>query len=313
MTIHIDSFLSIVAIGISLLALMVTAKDHWRKIGTYIRGTFIVGTSRDCNDHYITCLTLENLKDRAVTIFSIYLKVGHNYYIQLEDLEDKPLIIRPFETYQKELGPVEFYAVSANRIDLNKLFNDKRTKKQIVLSTSEGKYRVPSDIRRWNPITELFRNHMTAIIMPVYSVHKGVFLGSNIKFVIEFVSSKGEEEIVPIHARDYEVKVFRNFRLTPESLESKEALEALLREQVQNGALSCKEYAVYDMASWRERAHSFYTGKMIHAEYLNAFQYRIIGRIATRYSDWKLKRENKRREIQRVSENKIVSTVTDSV
>jgi hypothetical protein len=39
-----------------------------------------------CDDPYLSSLVIENLKDRAITIFEIYLKVGNHCYIQIEDL-----------------------------------------------------------------------------------------------------------------------------------------------------------------------------------------------------------------------------------
>ena len=69
---------------------------------------------------------------------------------------------------------------------------------------------------------------MTVIATPVYSKYKGTYLGGNIKYMIEITGAAGATEVIPIHPQDYELKVFRDFTLTRESLESKEALERLL-------------------------------------------------------------------------------------
>lgn len=286
----------ITAVCLSMMALVVTFRNYRRKSGIYVRGSFSIGSSIYCNDSYITHVILENLKDRAVTVFSIYLKVGHNFYVEVENLEDKPLILRPFETYKKEFGPIEFYGINSNKINMNPILKDKKVKKQLVLSTSDGKYKVPTNLRRWNPVWEFFQNHTTAIVRPVQSTYKEVGLGGNVKYVIEFIGEDNKEEIVPIHPRDYEIKKFRNFTLTRESLESKEALEQLLEGQVQTGKLSCKKYIVHDLKAWRERVHEFYTGETLDAEYFTWFRYRILGKIATKYSNWKLKKENAKRQ-----------------
>jgi hypothetical protein len=132
-----------------------------------------------------------------------------------------------------------------------------------------------------------------AVIRPIYSTHKDKYLGGNIAYVVEFVGREGGEEIVPIHPKDYELKVFRDFSLTKDSLSSKEALEQLLQEQMDDGNLPCKRYVVYDLQAWREKAHAFYSGAItIQGKYCNAFQYYVIGKILTRYADWKLNREN---------------------
>jgi hypothetical protein len=123
----------------------------------------------------------------AVTIFAIYLKVGWNYYVKVDDMEDKPLVLGPFATYQKQFGPIEFYAVNNKRINLNRLLDDRGIRWKLVLSTSDGRYRVRSHIHRWNPVSEYFDNHLTGILRPVRSTYKGKDLGSNISYVVEIV------------------------------------------------------------------------------------------------------------------------------
>jgi hypothetical protein len=86
-----------------------------------------------CNDVYVTEVILENLKDRAVTIFSIYLKIGHNYYVELENLEEKPLVLKAFETYRREFGPIEFYGINNNKIRLNDLLGDRMVRRLSVV------------------------------------------------------------------------------------------------------------------------------------------------------------------------------------
>lgn len=283
----------VVPMGISVLALLIAIKNYRRKAGVNVRGVFTTASGRSCDDVYITEVILENLKDRAVTIFAIYLKIGYNYYLELENLEEKPLILKPFEAYRGQLGPIEFYGISGNKIILNGLFRDRTVRKQLVLSTSDGKYQVPSSIRRWSPIGDFFRNHLTAVIRPVYSTYKDTYLGGNIAYVVELVGQEGEEQIVPIHPRDYELQIFRNFTITKDSLSSKEALEQLLQKQMDEGKLPCKRYVVYDMQAWREKAHEFYSGAItIQAKYCNAFQYYVMGRVLSKYADWKLNREN---------------------
>lgn len=287
----------IIAGSLSFLAVVVGFRNYRRKSGICVRGNFGIGSSIACNDSYITQIILENLKDRAVTIFSIYLRVGHNYYIEVENNEDKPLILKPYETYKKDFGPIEFYGINSNKISMNTVLKETKVKKTLILSTSEGKYKVPSNMRRWSPVGDFFQNHMTAVIRPVQSTYKDTGLGGNIKYVIEIIGNNDQEEIIPVHPRDFEIKKFRNFNLTRQSLESKEALEQFLEEQVQLGKLSCKKYLVHDLQAWRLRVHEFYTGKTIDAKYFNWFQYRVLGKIGTKYSGWKLKRENARRAI----------------
>ncbi|HET9183499.1 MAG TPA: hypothetical protein VFP59_15290 [Candidatus Angelobacter sp.] len=285
---------NLITVAISLTALFLTARNYLRKAGIYVRGVFTTASSRDCDDQYVAEFILENLKDRAVTIFAIYLKIGHHCYLELENLEDKPLILKAFETYQKHCGPIEFYSVNMHRVDLNELFADRKIKKRIILSTSDGKYTVPSNMRRWSPVHNYFQNYMTILPHPVRTSLKGTDLGGNVKFVVEFIPEKGKEEIVPIHARDYELKIFRNFSLTREALSSKEALEQFFEAKKKESKLQSGTIVVHDMQEWREKKHDSYKMEPFKIQYVGAFEYHVVGRIYSKYSNWKTDRENRR-------------------
>jgi hypothetical protein len=86
------------------------------KSGTRVRGTFSVVSSIECEEHYVSNVTLENLKDRAVVIFGISLQVGPNSFMVLEEFEDQPLILQPFQAVQRSYGPIASYTVNALRV-----------------------------------------------------------------------------------------------------------------------------------------------------------------------------------------------------
>jgi hypothetical protein len=294
--------LSVTSLSIAILAFVIAVKNYRRKAGMYVRGGLTMASGRASNDPYVAEVLLENLKDRAVTIFAIYLRLGVNYYIELENLEENPLVLKAFESYRKKFGPIEFYGVNGNKIDLRGVFATAKAKKRLVLSTSDGKYVVPSSMHRWNPVEEYFRNQWTGIIKPVQSTFKDVYIGGNIAYVIEIVGAEGHEEIIPIHPKDYELKIFRNFSLTQEALASKTSLEEFLKAKMDEGKLPCKGFKVHDLAEWRKIAHEFYAdGKTINAKYISRFRYYVLGRIFTRYSAWRIGRENKKLAAKRAS------------
>jgi hypothetical protein len=286
---------ALIPVLLGILSLYLGFKAYRRKTGAYVRGVFTPCHSRDCNDVFISELILENLKDRAVTIFGIYLRLGYNNYVELEDFEETPLILKPYETYRKAFGPIEFYAVNQSKIDLNELLSNRKTKKSLFLSTSDGKYKVRSRIRRWNPLYDHFRNYFTAVIRPVRSMYKEQSVGANMKFVVDFVKGDGSTETVPIHPRDHGLRLFKDFVLTEESLVDKESLEQFLRKQQEVGKLACKDVVVYDLQSWRIKAHEFYKGKTIQGESCGLFQYYVLGRLYSIYINWRTKRDNMRR------------------
>ena len=242
----------------------------------------------------MSSIVLENFKDRPVVIFKIFFLVGRNYYIELEDFDEEPKILKPYEVYSKQYDPVDFYSVNMRRIKLDDLLDSKSVRSQIVLSTSHGKYVVKEWIKRWDPIGDFFKNHMTALIHPMRSAYKNKCFGSEVKYIVDIKTEGGREETIPIYPRDYEVRKFREFRLTRESLESKDSLEEYLLEQAFNGALNCTDINVHDIEAWRNERYLDDYKDVIEAKYYNWFIYFVVGRLLTKFSDMRLYFVNRR-------------------
>ncbi|MBF0240007.1 MAG: hypothetical protein HQM12_20080 [SAR324 cluster bacterium] len=290
----ISSINSIVALLVSVVALIYTVKTFLLKTGAQIRGLFSIHSSISCEDKYVGSLALENMKDRAIAIFKIYLLIGRNYYVELEDREDNPLILQPFEVYSKQFDPVDFYSVSMRRINLNKLLDEKKIKSRLVLSTADGRYEVKEWIKRWNPVVDFFKNHMTAIIQPMRSRYKGKLYGGNAKYIVDLKTESGKEETIAIYPRDYEIKKFRKFSLSKESLESSEALEEFLYEKATEGVLNCVDISVTDIEVWRNEVYKDHGEKVIEAKPYGWFSYVVLGRVLTVFSDIRLKLKNRK-------------------
>jgi len=253
-----------------------------------VRGQYSVCSSTYCQDKYVSNIVLENVKDRPVVIFKIFLLVGRNYYIELDDFDEEPKILKPYEVYSKQYDPVDFYSANMKHIKLNKLIDYTNMRPQIVLSTSHGKYVIEEWINRWDPIGDFFKNHMTALIRPMRSTYKNKCFGSEVKYIIDIKTEDGREETIPIYPRDYEIHKFKKFRLTKESLESRESLEEYLLEQAFNGVLNCTDITVHDIEAWRNEHYSDNYKEVIEAKYYNWFMYFVIGRVLTKLSDIRL-------------------------
>ncbi|MBL3591112.1 MAG: hypothetical protein JMN24_15145 [gamma proteobacterium endosymbiont of Lamellibrachia anaximandri] len=293
---------STVALIISIIALVYTAKTYLLKSGANIRGSYgMCSSSVSCEDQYITNVTLENLKDRAIIVFKIYLRIGPNYFVEIEDFDEKPLILKPFEVFHKEYDPIDLYSINLNRIDLNSLFSSKRARKNIVLATSDGKYVVKAHINRWDPVYDFFKNHLTAVIHPRRATFKGKSYGLNTKYIVEITAENGKSEIIPIYPRDYEIKKFRKFRLTKDTLESKDSLEEYLYEQVGEGLLNCIDINVHDIGAWLEEAYESESKKTIEATYYSWLTYHIIGPVITKISDFRLRMKNRQMRKERAN------------
>lgn len=105
------------ALFIAVLALVVATKNYLRKSNIMVSGMFTVDRNEDCSQNFISKVVLENCKDRPVIIYSIYLNIGLNYYIRLEDFNESPIILKPYEVLERSYGPILFYT---NNISLLK-------------------------------------------------------------------------------------------------------------------------------------------------------------------------------------------------
>lgn len=286
--------IAIIAMLISLISLVYTIKTFLFKNGLNITGSYSMCSSIACDDKYVSKIVLENRKDKAIIIYKIYLQIGYNCFVLLDDFEKNPLILSPFEAFSKSYEPIEHYKINLNCIKLNELIDNDEVKKCIVLSTSEGKYKVKQNKVMWNPIVKMFENHMTAIITPIRISYKGQSYGSNTIYILVFEYTD-KEEVFPIYPQDYQIKKFNNFQLTPASLESKEKLEAFLACEKSRGHIKCEKIKVLDVKTLKEKCDTDTNNHDIEMPYANWFTYNVIGRITTIYQNYKLKQKNKKR------------------
>lgn len=100
----------------------------------------------ETKENYISSITLENLKDKATIIFEIYLRLGYNNFLLIEEFNDAPLILKPFEVYFKEYDPVLFYTINMDKMVINENLHNPNRK--VILFTNEGKYIVKANTRR---------------------------------------------------------------------------------------------------------------------------------------------------------------------
>jgi hypothetical protein len=285
----------ILGTAISTFILTVAVQNYRRKSGIGVQGSYTVTSSIDCDDKYVSSIILENLKDRSITIFAIYLQAGRPYHLQLDNFEDAPFILKPFETFYKEYGPIEFYEFNMKKVEMDALFDNKNVRKRLVLSTSQGRYVIRKGLYRWNPIVEYFRNSYAATPRPITSTYKQLLLGSNVKYVVELGFKDGENQVIPICRRDHELQRFRSFRLTPESIANKESLEAFLESMRVEGKLICKSLKVADIDEWRKTHRDDYKEPKIVLTDVGPIRYHVFGRLHSIYTNWKTKRDNRRR------------------
>lgn len=297
-------WLSMASFVAAMVAAIYAIRGFWLKSGLEIRGSAGLMQSIASEDRYVHEVTLENMKDRAVVIFKIFLEVGHGYFIQLEYFEAEPLILRPFEAVRRKYDPLDHYSVGMRRIRMDALLGDPRVRRRLVLATSQGRYNVSRWVNRWDPISLYFKNHATGIVHPMRSTLNGRSFGSGTKYVLRLQSVGREDEVIPLYPRDYQVKRFRKFQLTFEALQSKEALETFLLERAIAGDLPCSNLEVFDLEEWRDEAYANQVLGAINAGPRGWFVYHVLGRAMTKVDNirlWRVNREHRRRHREKLA------------
>lgn len=292
-------WLSSATLFAAIVAALYAARTYRLKRGIDVRGDFGIASSIAAEDRYVHEVTLENMKDRAVVIFSILLELDHGYYVELDDFRGEPLILGPFEAVTRKYEPLDLYSAGMRRVFIDSLFA-KRVRQRLVLATSRGRYNVKSHLDRWHPMVDFFHNHLTAIIRPLRSTYEGTAYGSGTKYVVKVTGSGGDTEVVPIHPRDYQLKTFRGFDLTEDSLQSREALEAYLLERAMEGKLPCSDVEVFDLEQWRQETYTWESeAEALTLKRRGWFVYHVLGKAVTRLDNirlWWKNRRNRRRQ-----------------
>lgn len=286
--------ISLSAFFVSLCALTVAIWNYRRKTGVLMQASYAIGSEVNCNDCYVSSIVLENLKDRSITIFGIYLRVGWNYYIEIEEFDHKnPLVLKAFETYQKGYGPIQRYHVNLKRIRMDDVLRSERMKKRIVISTSVGKC-VAKQMRSWSPVGDFFENHMTASIHPIRIKIKDKFIGEGILYAVEFFQ-KEISEVILFSPRDCRTDRFKNIDITEAALASKSAFAEFLDSAIREGKIVCTGYKIHDINEIKQDRYDGGFTKEITAKPYSWFSYYVWGKIWTWLDIRRLRRRNARR------------------
>lgn len=270
---------SIIGLTVALVALTVAIINVRRKSGMSVKGRVSISNSVYAEDDYVSNITIENCKDKAVIIFEIYLMVGRNYYIELESFSE-PHILKAYESYVARYSPVEFYASGMKPVDLNDLIKDSKVKKRIVLSTSQGRYVVKDWIKKWDPVIEQLQGKMTLGIHPVRYDNKLGHYGLNIKYAVKLINEDGKSIIKPIRLIDIDRPKFDEFRLTKNALSSKDNLAEFINSKIDEGIAKFTLVEVIDIEAVRlESINNGYSFNRQTLQYYGWFEHVVNWRL----------------------------------
>lgn len=180
----LDLFFRVATIVLAGVAFMVAYLNFQRKDGIDIQGGFILPQGIIENkETQVVELLLLNLKDKAETVFAIYIEDsgGKKYRIYDMGVNRPAFILEPFKLFnieidkyiQENIEVTTSYSASgqqnpikSTKVDLYHQLTKKMDKKfKIILSTSNGKFVIGKHINYWYPegqYVELYEHDGTA-------------------------------------------------------------------------------------------------------------------------------------------------------
>ena len=286
-------YIALASFAIAALALVFSIRGDRRKSGIDIRADFSVASSVWSTERWVAEVRLENLKDRPVSIYKIYLEVGHGLHIEVEDFTENPLTLDAYSVYQQKYGPIEFYSHGFSRV--TGFLEHEKTRRRIVLTTSQGRYYPKRGTKTFDDpfLDTILRNFTTGVVRPERLPYKGHSYGSEAKYIVTLSNADGREEVIPIYPGDYEIRRFHNFALTREAIESQQSLDGFLQEQMAAGKLSCLSIDVIDLEARRQDVFKDYSEtKTLTPQ--GWFSNKVIGRGWTLWEKFILARKNRK-------------------
>lgn len=295
--------ISIFGLLVSLVVLYITFQTWKLKIGQSARASYGITSSIEADGTYISNVIIQNLKDKDLIIFGIYLRFGYNIYIDLLNINDHydkyHHIIPPLSTRVFELGAPVYYLRGVCEISIDDYFFRNYPKASIILLTNEGKLKASRFKKGWSPIVESFSNYSVLNIIPIryYAKDSVVDTHEHTENYIDYASiEKTTLYVIRLKLNDnkeYEFKInpnfkykyFKNIDFDEEVVSSKDALRAYLLKCKDDGLINFVEIiSIIDFQQWITNSKSNLAKRIISEDKikpLNWFEFHIIAKIET--------------------------------
>jgi len=250
---YMSGVVALITLILTIIILVYTVRAFYLKNGIRVRSSFSPCSSIYSEDTWISSVVLENMKDKAIVIFNVYLKIGNNCYLSLEKFYNEPLVIKPFETVIRSYPQVFFYSLNTNRINLNNLLKDKTVKKRVVIHTSEGLHTIKKTGQYFDPtIPKFFNNHLTALIQPMTHEINNKNISNRALYVLELKDDHGDTKETKFFY-PVTVKFDDQYGLLSSDLLSRETFEKFIKRNIQEGKISYKKYEIHDVQAFMKK------------------------------------------------------------
>lgn len=177
---------------IALIILFYTIYQFSLKRGSRFYGTFTISSSVWSRQHYVSYIIIENTKDKAAAINTIYLRIGKNIYLELIDYSNSPRILAPFETIKIAFEEgVSGYITSTYKVNIDSILSDYRAEKTLIVSTPQGNSKVKKYKSHWNIYIESLRNYFITPVHPVKKLHNNNYYSDQLQFIVSITSNEG--------------------------------------------------------------------------------------------------------------------------
>lgn len=294
----LSTLFAFLALILSVVAVYFTVVTFRLKKGSFVRGQYrTVSSSVATNDPYVCEVLLENLKDRSVVIFGIYLWLDHGYNLCIEEFEEDPLIISPFEVVRRKYDPLDGYSFNAKRLKIDALPENRRRTK-ILLSTTDGMITVKKPVFINKPVYQWFKNHLIIQIGVDRTVFRGKSYGGATKYLVNLLNDDELIEAVPLYGREQYYKWFRNLGGEASDLESADTVQKLFENVILDKKFKANRVEVIDYQEILSKRYENYNLKSKVAERHSWFFVHVVGRLSTVWDTRRLRRKNKARQKQ---------------
>lgn len=220
----ITSFIGLISLLVAIVALRIAYKSFNFKKGVGLKGYYTLGEDWKSDCIYVDNIILENYKDRAITIYGVYLRWKKSEYLELIKYKT-PIILNAFESKTINFdNRVEMYLLNNKRIDISNELESKNIKKELVVATSEGKC-IVDKFETWMP-------NENKIIKSHIELYNGGYY-PKAKFLIEYTTANGKIGIEAVY--EHEHKIYRQFSNISNKIQLEEKIKEVNAEKDNTG------------------------------------------------------------------------------